>query len=379
MLDFETLRLIWWVLLGVLLIGFAILDGFDLGAAMWLPFLGKKDEERRIIINTVGPVWEGNQVWLILGGGASFAAWPFVYAASFSGFYIAIFLSLFAVILRPVGFKFRSKMPSSTWRETWDWLLFVGGLVPALIFGVAVGNLFMGAPFHFDETLRLAYTGSFWQLLTPFPVLCGLMSIAMMLFQGGIYLSLKTTGALSSRAHRGSLFAGFAMLVLFIIGGFWLYQGIEGYQITSAINTAASSNPIDKQVSKEFGLWFHNYGVQPKLYLIPGLGCLSILGAIFLVNAKKYGWAFLSNSVAIFCVISSVGVSLFPFIMPSSSEPNHSLTVWDASSSQRTLMVMLLAVLIFLPIILAYTAWVYRVLRGKVTNKSLEENKTNAY
>lgn len=379
MLDFETLRLIWWVLLGVLLIGFAILDGFDLGAAMWLPFLGKKDEERRIIINTVGPVWEGNQVWLILGGGASFAAWPFVYAASFSGFYIAIFLSLFAVILRPVGFKFRSKMPSSTWRETWDWLLFVGGLVPALIFGVAVGNLFMGAPFHFDETLRLAYTGSFWQLLAPFPVLCGLMSIAMMLFQGGIYLSLKTTGALSSRAHRGSLFAGFAMLVLFIIGGFWLYQGIEGYQITSAINTAASSNPIDKQVSKEFGLWFHNYGVQPKLYLIPGLGCLSILGAIFLVNAKKYGWAFLSNSVAIFCVISSVGVSLFPFIMPSSSEPNHSLTVWDASSSQRTLMVMLLAVLIFLPIILAYTAWVYRVLRGKVTNKSLEENKTNAY
>ena len=152
-LDYETLRVIWWVLLGVLLIGFAVMDGFDLGVGILLPFVARTDGERRVVVNAVGPVWEGNQVWLILGGGAIFAAWPLIYAVAFSGFYLAMLVVLLALILRPVGFKFRSKMPGTRWRATWDWLLFLGGFVPALIFGVAVGNALVGAPFTFDDTL----------------------------------------------------------------------------------------------------------------------------------------------------------------------------------------------------------------------------------
>src|SRR5579863_5185627 len=165
--SYEILRLIWWALLGVLLIGFAIMDGFDLGAAILLPFVGRTDAERRVAINTVGPVWEGNQVWLILGGGAIFAAWPPLYAVAFSGFYLAMFLVLCALILRPAGFKYRSKVSNPAWRRVWDWALFVGGLVPALIFGVAFGNVLRGVPFRFDDTLRMTYEGTLFGLLNP--------------------------------------------------------------------------------------------------------------------------------------------------------------------------------------------------------------------
>lgn len=183
-LDYETLRVIWWLLLGILLIGFAVMDGFDLGVAMWLPWLAKTDIERRILINSIGATWEGNQVWFILGGGAIFAAWPALYALSFSGFYFAMLLVLLALILRPVGFKYRSKLADPRWRSFWDYALFVGGFVPALIFGVAIGNVLQGVPFHFDEYLRPFYTGSFLDLLNPFALLCGLLSVLMLAMHG---------------------------------------------------------------------------------------------------------------------------------------------------------------------------------------------------
>ena len=172
-IDYETLRIIWWALLGILLIGFAIMDGFDLGTAILLPFMGRTDLERRMLINSVGPVWEGNQVWFILGGGAAFAAWPPLYAISFSGFYLAMLLVLLALILRPVAIKFRSKIDDDTWRTVCDIALFISGIVPALIFGVAFGNLLLGVPFHLDDELRAHYTGSFFGLLNPFALLCG--------------------------------------------------------------------------------------------------------------------------------------------------------------------------------------------------------------
>ena len=192
MFDYATLKFIWWLLLGVLLIGFAIMDGFDLGVGMLLPFIAKDDTERRVVINTVGPVWEGNQVWLILGGGAIFAAWPALYAASFSGFYLAMLLVLAALILRPVGFKFRSKMPSARWRGNWDWAIFVGGAVPSLVFGVAMGNLLKGVPYRFDSELRAAYAFGLFDLLNPFALLCGLVSVAMLMTQGALFLAVKT-------------------------------------------------------------------------------------------------------------------------------------------------------------------------------------------
>ena len=201
MLDYETLRLIWWALLGILLIGFAIMDGFDLGTAALLPFVAKTDMERRIAINTVGPVWEGNQVWFILGGGAIFAAWPTLYAASFSGFYLAMFLVLLALILRPAGFKYRSKVESPVWRAIWDWALFAGGVVPSLVFGVAFGNLFVGVPFTFDADLRFHSTITLISLLNPFSLLVGLVSLAMIAMHGAAWLNLKTEGAVEARAR----------------------------------------------------------------------------------------------------------------------------------------------------------------------------------
>src|SRR5580692_11007877 len=185
MLDYEMLRLIWWALLGILLIGFAVMDGFDLGAAMLLPFVGRTDAERRVAINTVGPVWEGNQVWLVLGGGAIFAAWPTLYAVAFSGFYLAMFLALSALILRPVSFKFRSDIEKPVWRTFWDYALFISGVVPSFIFGVAVGNALRGVPFRFDYALRMTYEGDLLGLLNPFALLCGLVSCAMFVMHGG--------------------------------------------------------------------------------------------------------------------------------------------------------------------------------------------------
>ena len=201
-LDYETMRLIWWLLLGVLLIGFAIMDGFDLGVGTLLPFAARTDDERRLLINLIGPTWEGNQVWLILGGGAIFAAWPALYAVSFSGFYLAMIAILLALILRPVGFKFRSKVENTTWRSCWDWALFIGGFVPALIFGVAVGNVLLGVPFRFDNAMRIYYDGNFFGLLTPFALLCGLVSLSMLVAHGAAVIVARVPGAVGERARR---------------------------------------------------------------------------------------------------------------------------------------------------------------------------------
>src|SRR5690606_9987943 len=207
-LDYTTLRVIWWLLLGILLVGWAVMDGFDLGVGTLLPLVARNDAERRLVVNTIGPVWEGNQVWLILGGGAIFAAWPPLYAVSFSGFYLAMFLILFALILRPVGFKYRGKLPSQRWRNNWDWALFIGGFIPALIMGVAVGNVLLGVPFHFDDSMRVFYTGSFFGLLMPFALLAGLLSVAMLIAHGAAMLVIKTDGPVADRSARyGSIAA----------------------------------------------------------------------------------------------------------------------------------------------------------------------------
>src|SRR5450830_1406752 len=203
MLDYFTLKIIWWALVGVLLIGFAIMDGHDMGVGTLLPFVGRTDLERRVAINTVGPHWDGNQVWFITAGGALFAAWPVVYATAFSGFYWAMILVLWALFFRPVGFDYRSKIHNAKWRSTWDWGLFVGGAVPPLVFGIAFGNLLQGVPFHFNNMLVSTYTGSFWQLLNPFALLTGVVSSAMITLQGGTYLAHRTEGVIQARAIKG--------------------------------------------------------------------------------------------------------------------------------------------------------------------------------
>ena len=379
LISYEVLRLIWWLLLGILLVGFAVMDGFDLGTGMLLPFAGKTDLERRVVINTVGPVWEGNQVWLILGGGAIFAAWPQLYAVSFSGFYLAMFAILFALILRPVAFKFRSKNEDATWRNTWDWLLFVGGFVPALICGVAMGNVLQGVPFRLEPDMQIHYTGSFFGLLNPFALVCGLLSVAMLVMHGANWLQLKAEGPVAERARRFGSIAALLTVVLYLLAGVLLYKFIGGYLITSPVVPGGPSNALLKTVALQPGAWFANYAAHPWLYVVPALGVAGALLSWLFVLARRALPALLASGLAIASIILSVGVSMFPFILPSSIDPRASLTVWDSSSSHLTLFIMLVCVAIFLPLILAYTSWVYAVLRGKVDADDIANDRGHSY
>ena len=379
-LDYEALRIIWWLLLGVLLIGFAIMDGFDLGTAMLLPFVARTDTERRVAINAIGPFWEGNQVWLILGGGAVFAAWPPVYATAFSGFYIAMFLVLAALILRPVGFDFRNKIADPRWRAFWDYALFAGGLVPSVVFGVAFGNLLQGVPFRIDTDLRIFYEGSgLFELLNPFGLLCGLLSAAMLATHGATYLALKTEGTVRARARNFVKVGAAATIVLFAIGGLWVWLGIDGYAITSAAVVDGPSNPLLKTVVRVPGQWLAHYRAHGWTVIAPALGFLGPLFALLFTGGGRRGLAFIASAIGIFGIISTAGVSLFPFLMPSDIAPAASLTVWDASSSRLTLFVMLVATLIFLPLVLIYTAIAFRALRGVVTASQVEKNSHSLY
>ncbi|MGD8588925.1 MAG: cytochrome d ubiquinol oxidase subunit II [Chromatiales bacterium] len=373
MLDYEILKLIWWLFVGVLLIGFAITDGMDMGVGNLLPFLGKNDDERRVMINTVGPHWDGNQVWLITAGGAIFAAWPAVYAAAFSGFYVAMLLVLFALFFRPVGFDYRSKLGDERWRKAWDWGLFVGGAVPSLVFGVAFGNLLLGVPFHLDEFLRAYYTGSFFALLNPFALLAGIVSFSLLTMHGGIWLQMRTAGELSERVKVYIQWTGVAAMVAFALAGIWLVAGIDGYAITAQPPIETLPNPLAKTVEITSGAWLSNYATYPLTLLFPVMGFVGVILTILLSKANRPGWGFLSSSLAITSVIMTAGVSMFPFIMPSSTNPGSSLTVWDAPSSHLTLTVMFWAVVIFLPIVISYTVWNYRKMWGKLSVEEMQE------
>jgi cytochrome d ubiquinol oxidase subunit II len=355
------------------------MDGFDMGSAILLPIVGRTDIERRIVINTVGPVWEGNQVWFILGGGAIFAAWPAIYAVAFSGFYLAMLLLLLSMILRPVGFKYRSKLEGARWRGTWDTALFLGGLVPALVFGVAFGNVLQGVPFKLDDTLRMTYTGNLFGLFNPFALLCGLVSVAMLTMHGATWLACKTEGVVRARAQRAGWIAALVTAVLFGLGGVWAAQ-LDGYVIKSFAGMDAASNPLTKQVARQAGALMMNYGALPLTRLAPAVGIAGALLTALLVSLGRLrGLAWVTSALAIAGVIATAGVSLFPFMLPSSIDPVSSLTVWDASSSAMTLLVMTVATAIFLPIILAYTAWVYHVLRGPVTQAAIEADPHGNY
>ncbi len=377
--DYEFLKLAWWLFIGVLLIGFAVMDGFDMGVTTWLPFLGKNDNERRVIINTIGPVWEGNQTWLITAGGAIFAAWPLVYAAAFSGLYVALLLVLFALFFRPVGFDYRSKLHNPRWRNGWDWALFVGGAVPSLVFGVAFGNLLLGLPFYYDDTLRSFYTGSFWALLNPFALLCGVVSLSMLMMHGAIYLQLRTDGQVHQRAKKAALAAAGVCALSFALAGVWVAYGIDGYLLTSAQNVNTALNPLAKTVVKSSGAWLNNYYNYAWMIFAPVLGFAGMAMALLSAHLRFERIAFVFSSLAIAGIILTAGFSMFPFVMPSSISPVSSLTLWDAASSQKTLGIMFIVTIIFLPLIMIYTSWVFRVLRGKVTVQSIKDNEHTAY
>jgi len=379
MLTYELLRFVWWVLIGVLLIGFAVTEGFDMGVGMLSRILGRTDTDRRIMVNSVAPHWDGNQVWLITAGGALFAAWPTVYAAAFSGFYVAMILVLASLFFRPVGFDYRSKIEDMRWRGMWDWGIFIGSFVPPLVIGVAFGNLLQGVPFHIDSDLRLFYTGNFFQLLNPFGLLAGIVSLMMFLTQGGTYLQMRTVGDLHQRARKVTQIFAFVTMVCFLLAGVWVVYGIDGYVLTSVVDHNAASNPLLKQVSQQAGAWMVNYNNAPVLWLIPALGVVLPLLTILCSRLEKGAWAFLFSSLTAACIILTAGIAMFPFIMPSSTVPDISLTMWDATSTFLTLKVMTVVAIIFVPIVLAYTIWCYCKMFGRLTKEHIESNSNSLY
>ncbi len=376
--DYETLKMLWWLIIGVLLIGFAITDGMDMGVAMLLRLVGKTDLERRTVINTIGAHWDGNQVWFITAGGALFAAWPMVYAAAFSGFYFAMMLVLFALFFRPLGFDYRSKIDSKRWRNNWDWGLFAGSAIPALVFGVAFGNLFLGVPFNIDNLLRVTYQGSFFGLLNPFALLAGLISIAMLIAHAGMWLQLRTADAVAERSGQYGRYALIAFIVLFAAAGFWV-ANLSGYQIVSMGDTQGHADPLAKVVTTAKGAWLNNYTERAWTVTFPVLAFAMALSALVFSKLNKPALGLISTALMLVGVIMTAGVSLFPFIMPSINNPNISLTIWDAVSSHKTLNIMLVAVAIFVPLILAYTTWCYVKMWRRVTVEEIETNTHGSY
>lgn len=378
MIDYEFLRFVWWVLVGVLLIGFVVTDGFDMGVLTLLPFAGKKEVEKRIMINSIAPHWDGNQVWLLTAGGAMFAAWPLVYATSFSGFFIAMILVLAALFFRPVGLEYRAKIDNPLWRKLWDWGLFIGGFVPSVVFGVAFGNLLQGVPFYFNDMHQIFYTGSFFELLNPFALLCGLISLSMLVTQGGAWLQLKTTSELRERARVITQVGAMATLITFVLAGIWLYFK-DGYVVTSVVDHNAPSSPLNKQVAIEAGAWFKNYFDAPVLFLFPALAVGGALLNVLASKANRCGFAFLFSSLTMAGVILTCGIAMFPFVMPSSSHPDMSLLMWDSTSSKLTLTLMLGFALVFVVILLSYTIWSYIKMFGRLDGDYIEENKNSLY
>jgi len=365
--DYATLKVIWWCFVGAIIIVFALTDGWDLGIGMLSPLLGRSDDERRVILRSVEPNWEGNQTWLVIAGGVIFAAWPLVYAASFSGMYVAMLLVLFALFFRPVGFKYRNKVKHARWRTAWDGGLFIGGFVPTLVFGIAFGNLLQGVPFHFDADLRTHYTGTFMQLLNPFALLAGVTSVALLAMHGAAYLRLRVDGEMRDRAGGAARMAGMVLVIVLAVGGVWVATGIDGYRITTIPDLHGQPNPLAKTVEKVSGAWLGNYGTYPWTIAAPLAAFAGAFGVIVSARSRYPLITLMASATAVIGVLLTAGLAMFPFIMPSSSHPASSLTAWDAVSTWRTLQIMFWVTVLFVPLIALYTSWVYAKLRGTIS------------
>jgi cytochrome bd ubiquinol oxidase subunit II len=366
-IDYATLKLIWLWVIGLLCVGFAITGGSDLGVCALIPWLGNNDSERSQLLKSIGPTWEGNQVWLVTAAAALFAAWPLMYAAAFSSFYLAFLLVLLALILRPPGIDYRNKLSKPLWRTSWDICLFISGFVPCLLFGVALGNLLRGLPFFYDQNLMPHPTGTFFNLLDPYALVCGFVSLSLLLLQACLFIQCKTLARLRDRALHTAYLAGGVFIITFILAWVGALFYIDGYAVVSMGDPNQALIPTAKEVIKGPGLWFRHYQQDALGYIGPFLSMLSVGIALILASLQRPKTALVCNSVAMASVLLTLGFTLYPFVMPSMSVPNHSLTLWDACASRLSLGWMLVAVLLFLPIVLGYTIWAFRIMRGTVS------------
>jgi cytochrome d ubiquinol oxidase subunit II len=327
------LNTVWFVLIGVLYLMFFLLEGFDLGVGILLPFLGKDDLKRRAMINTIGPHWDGNEVWLLTAGGATFAAFPEWYATLFGGFYLALFLILLALILRGVAFEFRGKDPRPRWRALWDGAIFVGSLLPALLLGVAMANWVRGVPI--DPALN--YVGGFFDLLNPYALVFGVTVVLLFALHGAVFLSLKTTDELMERSRQAARRLWLPSLLVFLL---------------FAVLTYLETDIVSK------------LGVNPGA--IPLLAPAALLAVGYLVRRGRDGWAFIMTGVCLGALLASLFLILYPRLMVSSLNPQWSLTIYNASSTPYTLRVMTIVALIFTPIVLVYQGWSYWIFRKRI-------------
>lgn len=371
---YAILQIVWWLLLGVLLVGLAVMVGMDMGVGTILRWVGRNDVERRVALNIIGPHWDGNQVWFILGGGAVFAAFPLIYATAFSGFYVVMLLLLWAMIVRPLGFEYRGKIADAAWRNAWDWSLFVSGAVPMIVFGAAIGNLFHGVPFHFEWNLTSVYAGSFLALLNPFAILCGVLSLALSVMMGALTVMNGAEGAMWQRARAMAQIGAIAGIVLFAIGGVWV-SALDGYQLVAQPGAGVPQTPLEQTVTVAHGAWLANFSAHPVLWLVPALGFAGMLGALASAQAGRSHLGWWLGALAWADVIGSAGAALFPFLLPSSSDPSMSLTLWNASSSRLTLAWMLGFTVVFVPLVVWYTSWAFWVMRGKVSPEQIEHDE----
>jgi len=379
MIDYETMRIIWWLFIGVVAIAFAVTEGFDFGVCTLLPLVGKTDTERRVIINTVGVTWEGNQVWLILLGGAIFAIWPAVYATLFSGLYVAMLLVLFALFFRPAGFDYRSKLPDPRWRNAWDWCLFLGGTLPPVMFGVLVGNLLLGLPFHLDQDLRAFYDGSFWGLLNPFALLCGVIGLALTTFHGALFLKCRSEGAIYQRSTVILNILGPVLLLLLAVATVWTLFGIGRPEITQMPTGDAPSNPMNKNVIAVGATWLAHFLAHPWMLVAPVLGFIGLMMAWLFGKGDNRVVALLCSGLDMAGVLLTVGFGLFPFLLISVTDPRSSLTLYDASSSHTNLLWAFWITVVFLPIVLLYTRWVYKIIWGDITEQTILQDTHTLY
>ena len=377
--DYDTFKLLWWCIIGLLAAAFALTEGFGLGIGMLLPFAGRDDEQRRIILNTYGPVAEGNQTWLVATAGCVFAVWPPVYAVALASLYALLMPALFALLLRPVALHYRSKRPAAAWRAGWDGCLCAASLLATLAFGAAIGNLAQGLPFRFDGAMRMESAGSLQTLLTPGAALGGGLGVSLLTMHGAAWLQLKAQGDIARRARAWAMAAALLSALLAAGAGLWLGYGIDGYRIIVMPDTSLAFLPPLKMVERAAGAWLDNYRRWPLTLTLPA-GAFGSLALVMWFSARRRALpALLASGAAVASMLAATAAAMFPFLLPSSLAPNDSLTVWDAAASHNSLAVMFWATAILLPLVAAYSIWVYRVLRGKVTAAWLREHEHSAY
>ncbi len=323
------LTTVWFILIAILWVGYLVLEGFDFGVGILLPVIGRNEPERRAMIRTIGPVWDGNEVWLLVAGGATFAAFPEWYATLFSGFYIALFAILVALIFRGIAVEYRNKRPGLAWRTRWDWVIAIGSFVPALLWGVAFANIVQGVPIDADKE----FTGTFFTLLNPYALVGGATTLLLFVTHGAHFLALKTEGGVRDRANRTAAWVGLAAAVAAVI--------FLGWTLALRGNPAAAATAI--------------------------VAAVALVGGILANRIRREGWAFLGTTVTIGLAVVTLFVALYPDVMPSSTDPAYSLTVTNASSTEYTLTIMTVVAVLFVPIVLVYQGWTYWIFRKRVT------------